>query len=126
MGKKPQLLYKIILNDTDHLTDHMNRKNRFLDELMKMGNLTFEEALEKCETKDCLIFEGDIKEVYIRIDSIARYVPDIHFTVVPDFLFDRYALPCDSLCRICGSHLVDKDGGTFCEKCNRWVALPPL
>ena len=118
--------YKIILNDTDRLTDHMNRKNRFLKVLMKMGNLTYEEAMEKCKTKNSVIFEGDAKDIYLNLDPIRGFTPYIHYTVVPEFEYAQFATPFYSICHTCGSDTIDKEGGIFCEKCNEWLLLPPL
>lgn len=119
-------IYKIILKDASHLTDHLNKKNKFLEEVMKMGNITYEEAVEKCKAKNCLIFEGNTKEVYIKMNILDSFTPQIRYKVVPDILFERFCDPFISICPTCGSDVVDREGGTFCEKCNEWVLLPPL
>ena len=127
-------IYKIILNDTARLTDHMNRKNRFLKVLMKMGNLTYEEALEKCKTKDSVIFEGDAKDIYLNLHIIDGFRLDIHYTIVPEFKFARIADPFTNICPTCGSDTIYKtvdvevppnyvNYGFFCEKCNEWVEV---
>ncbi len=117
--------YKIILEEA-HISDYMDRKNRFIELLMKWGNISFDEALEKYNTKDSVIFEGDAREVYIHMDEINGHPDRVRFRVVPEFPFLRCATPFICICHTCGSYVVEKEGGTFCEKCNKWKLLPPL
>lgn len=117
--------YKILLNDA-FLTNYMDRRKKFLDKLMKMGNITFGEALEKYKTKNCVIFEGNVRDTFINMDLLDGFTPEIHYTVIPEFPFVRFAAPFTSICPTCGGDVVDREGGTFCEKCNEWVLLPPL
>ena len=117
--------YKIILKDAS-ITEYGNRRNRFIEELMKMGNISFDEALEKYNTKDSLIFKGNAREVYIKMDLIDGFSDQLHYQVVPNFPFLRFATPFSCICPTCGSDTIPKEGGIFCEKCNEWVLYPPL
>ena len=130
MGDKmDDTAYKIILNDTFCLTDY-NKRIKFLEILKKMGNFSFNETLEKCKTKDSVIFEGDIKDVYLNMNLLDDFTPDIHYKVVPELPFARFHDPFISICPTCGSDTINKTvdvspdyvhEGVFCETCNKWV-----
>ena len=117
--------YKIILEEA-YISDYMDRKNRFIELLMKWGNISFDEALEKYNTKDSVIFEGDVREVYINMHLIDGFTDQIRYRVVPEFPFVISLTPFICICPDCGSDTVEKKGGIFCEKCNKWILLPPL
>ena len=123
--KMDDTAYKIILNDTFCLTDY-NKRIRFLGILKKMGNFSFNETLEKYKTKDSVIFEGDVREVYINMHLIDGFTDQIRYRVVPEFPFVISLTPFICICPDCGSDTVEKKGGIFCEKCNKWILLPPL
>ena len=127
--KMDDTAYKIILNDTFYLTDY-NKRIRFLEILKKMGNFSFNETLEKYKTKDSVIFEGDIKDVYLNMHLLDEFTPDIHYKVVPELPFARFHTPFISICPACGSDTIHKTvdvspdyvhEGFFCETCNEWV-----
>ena len=117
--------YKIILEEA-HISDYMDRKNRFIDLLMKWGEISYDEAMEKYNTKDSVIFEGDAREVYINMKEINGHPDRVRYRVVPEFPFLRFATPFICICHTCGNYVVEREGGTFCEKCNEWRLLPPL
>lgn len=124
-------IYKIILNNAS-ISDYMDKKNRFLSMLMKLGDINLEEALKKYKTKDCVIFEGNISSTYVSMGLLDDFTPSITYTVVPEFPFERLLDPFISICPICGSDTIHKTedvevppnyvkDGIFCEKCNTWV-----
>lgn len=127
--KLDDTMYKIVLNDAT-ASDWRDRKNEFLSTLMKMGNCDMQEALKKYNTKDSIIFEGDVSATYVCIDVLEGFMPSIHYTVIPPFPYERFLDPFVSLCPVCGSDLIwkaeDTDHpnyvkeGLFCEKCNDW------
>ena len=123
-------VYKIILNDAA-VSDYEDRKNRFLSVLMKLGNISPDEALERYGTKDCAIFEGNVSNTYVNMHLLDEFTPGIHYTVVPTFPFERLIGPFTSLCPVCGSNMVCKKedidnspdyvwDGYYCENCNEW------
>ncbi len=125
MGDKiDDTTYKIILERAS-LTVY-DRRVRFLEILKKMGNLSFNETLEKYKAKDSVIFEGDVREVYINMHLIDGFTDQIRYRVVPEFPFVISLTPFICICPDCGSDTVEKKGGIFCEKCNKWILLPPL
>ena len=115
--------YKIILERAS-LTMH-DRRVRFLEILKKMGNLSLHETLEKYKTKDSVIFEGDVREVYINMHLIDGFADQIRYRVVPEFPLVRFD-PFLMICPTCGDDLIykEKERGYFCEKCNKWILLP--
>ena len=128
--------YKIILNDAS-LNNHKDKRIRFLDILKKMGNLSFNETIEKYKTKNCLIFEGNVSRAYVNMSLLDDFTPDIHYTVVPDFPLERLVNPFVSICPTCGSDTIHKTvdidvppnyvhDGFFCEKCNDWVMFTAM
>lgn len=129
-------VYKIILNDAS-VSDYMNKRNNFLSVLMKMGNVSFEDALKRYTTKDSVIFEGNISAAYVNMHALDGFTPSIHYTVAPSFPFERLLEPFICLCPICGSEVIHKTeeadkpagcvkDGMFCEKCNDWVMYAVL
>ena len=129
--KMDSTIYKIILNDAS-VSDYNDRKNKFLSTIMKIGGFNFNEALEKYRTKDCVIFEGNISGAYVSMGLLDNFTPSIHYTVVPQFPYERLVNPFVSICPTCGSDTVYKTedidnpkdyviDGFFCEKCNEWV-----
>ena len=73
-----------------------------------------------------MIFEGDAGGAYIYLYEIHSFTDQMHYRVVPEFPFHTLATPFICICHTCGSYVVEKEGGTFCEKCNKWILLPPL
>ena len=116
--------YKIIL-ERAYITEYGNRRNRFIEILMKLGNISYDEALEKYNTKDSVIFEGDIREVYINMDLIDGFADQMDYRVVPEFPLVRFD-PFLMICPTCGDDLIykEKERGYFGEKCNKWILLP--
>lgn len=122
-------IYKIILNDTS-LSDYM--KNKFLSVLMKIGGCNLKQALEKYETKNSVVFEGNINDTYVGMGLLDGYTSGIHYTVVPEFPFERFLNPFISICPVCGGDTIYKTedidyppnfikDGVFCENCNDWL-----
>ncbi len=66
--------------------------NRSANEMLLIEDekldFSFNETLEKYKTKDSVIFEGDIKDVYLNMELLDGFTPDIHYTIVPDHLRD--------------------------------------
>ena len=116
--------YKIIL-ERAYITEYGNRRNRFIEILMKLGNISYDEALEKYTSKDSVIFEGDIREAYINMDLIDGFADQIDYRVVPEFPLVRFD-PFLIICPTCGDDLIykERERGYFCEKCNKWILLP--
>ena len=99
---------------------------------MELGNISFNEALKKYGTKDCVIFEGDVSSTYVSMGLLDGFTPSIISTVVPPFPFERLVNPYICICPTCGSDTIHKTedvdippnyvmDGVFCEKCNEWV-----
>ena len=129
-------IYKIILNSA-LISDYRDRKNEFLSTLMKLGNISFDEAIKKYKTKDCVIFEGNVSGTYVSMGLLDGFTPDIKYTVVPQFPFERFVNPFISICPVCGSDTIHKTedvdvppnyvmDGFFCEKCNTWVMFTTM
>ncbi|MCM1251592.1 MAG: YgzB family protein [Clostridium sp.] len=111
--------YKIILKGGSIIVDF--RRERFLKTLMKIGNISYEEALEKYHTKNSLIFEGDARGVYISDNLLHGFSDAMKYEIIPEFPFQRCLGPFYSICPTCGSDTVWKEDGCFCEKCNKWL-----
>lgn len=129
-------IYKIILNDV-FLSHNRDKFVKFLSTLIKIGNLDFNAALEKCRAKDSMIFEGNISDTYVNMGLLDDFAPDIHYTVVPPFPFESLITPFVSLCPICGNETIHKSenlddpkdyvrDGYFCEKCQDWVVVTEM
>ena len=91
---------------------------------MKIGNIGFGEAMKRYNTADSVIFEGDVKEIYIKKDLINGFADQIRYRIVPEFPFVSMLTPFICICPDCGSDTVEKEGGIFCEKCNKWILRP--
>lgn len=124
-------IYKFVLNNAS-VSDHMDKKNRFISTLMKMGDIDFDEALKRYQTKDCVIFEGNASNTYVNMGLLDNFTPSIQYSVVPAFQFERLLNLFISICPICGSDTIHKTedvdvpsnyikDGFFCEKCNKWI-----
>ncbi len=131
--KTDNTVYKIILNDAS-LSDNMDQENRFLSALMKIGDCDREEALQRYGTKDSVIFEGNVSDAYVSMGLLDGFTSWIHYTVVPEFPFERFLNPFVSICPNCGSDTIYKTedidnppnymkDGFFCENCNEWVMV---
>ena len=134
--KLDNTVYKIILNDA-LISDCENKKNNFLHVIMKVGNCSFDEALEKYNTSGCVVFEGDISGAYVSMGLLDDFTPDIHYTVIPSFPFERFLDPFISICPTCGNDTIHKvedmrgasdyvKDGIFCERCHEWLMFTTM
>lgn len=116
--------YKIILNAV-HIVH--NRKDKCLKTIMQVGNLSQREALEKLNTKDDVLFEGDLLHTYLSLRQLDKIDYMIDYTVIPEF---PYARTFTQICPECEEETVYKEEevnedevqtGFFCENCNDWI-----
>lgn len=124
-------IYKIILNDVS-IPNLGDKKNKFIKTLMRVGGFDLEEAQGIYRTENTLIFEGNVSETYVNMNLLEDFVPDIHYTVIPQFPFESLLNPFISICPICGNDTVsrteevnnrpdDVKSGIYCETCNDWI-----
>ncbi len=124
-------IYKIILNNVA-IPNSGDKKNKFIETLMRVGKFNREEAQKICRTKNTLIFEGNVSETYVNINLLEDFVPDIHYTVNPPFALESLLNPFVSICPICGNRTVtrtedvnnrseDIKSGIYCETCKDWI-----
>ena len=122
--KAGNTIYKIILNQ---VRDINGKRDRCLKAIMQIDNLDENEALEKINTKDSVIFEGDLLNTYLSMRHLDEIDDMVDYSVIPDF---PYARAFGQKCPDCGEEAVYKieevsenklQKGFFCEKCNNWV-----
>lgn len=121
-------IYKIVLNEV--IIDEM--QDKCVKVIMQIGNYGEEEALEKVNTKNSVIFEGDLLHTYLSLWLLSESCYYFHYTVSPPL---PYQILFAQLCPDCGEVVTYKkeevgEGkvreGFFCEKCNEWISYGPL
>lgn len=108
---------------------HINNKNKCVQAIMELYNCEYSVAEKKMETKETVLFKGDILHVYLTMEWLCELYGIDDFDVSPEFPFLRIAyIDCpdcggDTCYKIAES---EKEGymltGYFCENCNSWVA----
>ena len=120
--------YKIVLNEV--IIDEM--RDKCVKVIMQIGNFSEQEALEKYNTENSVIFEGDLLNTYFSLLRLREECYYLHCTVIPPL---PYKILSVVLCPDCGEVATYKkeeagEGkvreGWFCEKCNEWIAYGPL
>lgn len=124
--KADDTVYKIIL---EGITKHEQNENQCIETIMKIGGFDRNEALEKIDTENSIIFEGNLSDTYINM-SLLDDIGIVRYTVSPSIPYSRVI--CYDICPECGCETIEKmeeiDGlknyvkqGMFCEHCNDWV-----
>lgn len=122
--KADDTIYKISLNQTRNMH---GRGDKCLEIIMRIGNLDESEALEKLNTQDSVIAEGDLLNTYLNLRCLDEIDYMVDYTVTPNF---PYARVFEQMCPGCGEKAVykteeiDEDEikeGFFCEKYNDWI-----
>ena len=122
--KAEDTTYQIVLNNVRIIH---NRKDKCLKTIMQIGDSDEKEALKKLNTKNSVIFEGDLLNTYLSLRCLDKIDYMIDYTVVPQFPYGRVFT---QVCPECEEEAVFKTEeasetevktGCFCEKCNDWV-----
>lgn len=124
-------IYKIILNSVA-IPNSGDKKNKFIEILMRIGKFNLEEAQRIYRTENTIIFEGNVSETYVNINLLEDFAPDIHYTVIPPFALESLLNPFLSICPICGNRTVTRTedinncsenikSGIYCETCQDWI-----
>lgn len=122
------ITYKIVLNEV--LIDEM--RDKCVKVIMQIGNCNEKEALEKYNTKNSVIFEGDLLHTYLSLWCLSEKCYYLHYTVIPSLPYKPlFAVLCPD-CGEVATYKEEEDGagnvreGFFCEKCNDWITYGPL
>ena len=113
------ITYKIVLNEV--IIDEM--RDTCVKVLMEIGNIDEKEALEKYNTENSVISEGDLLHTYLSLWLLGVSCYYLDYTVIPPLPYKSYYA---FLCPDCGEVATYKEDKFFCENCNEWLTYGPL
>lgn len=97
--REDNAVYKITLNQIEDI------KDKYLDVIMKMGNFSEKEALEKLNGKDSISFEGDLLNTFLNLELLDEMWDISDYVITPPFPYVRNFI---QKCPDCGEEAVYK------------------